>query len=148
MHVIYTRTTFARLKKNIHIFTFHLSYPLKKVLFIHSISIDACHSLYMSREDPATLSRLVVRVSGLGSGIYVFSGCEGKLGEASGLVVVTVEKVVGKADSMVPAASESTLFLLTRTSPSAFFHLSQPSLFLTLPQIHGYQGTKVSLLQK
>ena len=67
----------------------------------------------------------MVRVSGLGSGIYVFSSCEGKLGEASGLIVVTVEKAVGegsipaahvavrKADSMVLAARESTLFLLT-----------------------------------
>jgi hypothetical protein len=105
---------------------------------------------------------LVVRVSGLVSGIYVFSSCEGKFGEAaSGLVVVTVEKavgeggipaarrVVGEADLMVPTAGKSTLFFLMRTHPAAFLHLSSPcSSFLSLPQIHGYQGTKVSLLQK
>jgi hypothetical protein len=80
---------------------------------------------------------------------------------ASGLVMVTVEKavgeggvpvarqVVGEANSMVPAAGKSTLFFLMRTSPAAILHLSSPcSSFLTLPQIHGYQGTKVSLLQK
>ena len=67
----------------------------------------------------------MVRVSGSGSGIYVFSSCEGKLGEASRLVMVTIEKAVGegsipaahvavrRADSMVLAARESTLFLLT-----------------------------------
>ena len=85
--------------------------------------------------------------------IYVFSSCEGKFGEAaSGLVVVTVKKavgqggvttarrVVGEADLMVQASAESTLFLLTRTSPAAFLDLSSPcSSVLTLPQIHGYQ---------
>jgi hypothetical protein len=69
--------------------------------------------------------------------------------------MVTVEKVVEEggvlteADSVVPMLGESTLFLLTRTSP-ACLHLSPSSSFLTLslPQIHGYQETKVSLLQK
>ena len=87
----------------------------------------------------------MVRVSRLGSVIYVFSSCEGKFGEAaSGLVVVTVEKVVGEggvptasrvvgeADLMVPVLGESNLFLLTPTSPPACLHLSPSSTFLTL----------------
>jgi hypothetical protein len=57
--------------------------------------------------------------------------------------VPTARQVVGEADSIVPVADESTLFLLTRTSHAAFLHLSSPcSSFLTLPQINGYQGTR------
>ena len=55
--------------------------------------------------------------------------------------ILAAHRVVGEADSIVPVVGDSTLFLLTQTSPPAFLHLSSCNTFLTLPQIHGYQGT-------
>lgn len=46
-----------------HSFNFHLSFPLEKELFIHSISIDACHSLYRLRYINVYIRKIVTSLN-------------------------------------------------------------------------------------